>query len=461
MYIKKSTVTIVLCFIVAGALVLGGFIFKANGGLCKMQDSAKYSYQESIANLAEGLANIDYALQKSLAADSPAQTISLSAEVWREAGMAEMCLESLPVYELNLENIMKFFHQSGEYALYLAKKAIGGDELTEAEEENLRALSEQAKTLSTAMTELEYRIQSENADFETLTGFLTYIDEPPAVDENSENGAAEMYEYQNPLMKMESEMQMPELNYEGDFSSHLSKTTYQFLADKNQISQDEARRRAAYILDCEPKDLSACEDVTSKELQLYCFEGRNMSICMTAAEGYPYTFSRSGAVADINVTDDEAMALAAKFLNKLQFRNMELVNSSSNGNVLLAEFAYRQGDAVCLADKILVGVALDTGKVCSFDASQYLKNHVTDRDVTPKLTYEEALEKVSDSLTVSDGRLVVISTKSYDEPERLCYEFTCETDAGNGVVVCINANTGAEERIDLLYTSDNGSYVLE
>ncbi|MBQ2916027.1 MAG: germination protein YpeB [Clostridia bacterium] len=457
MYIKKSALTVAICFIVAGALVLGGFILKSHGGLCKMQDSAKYSYQESIAELAEGLANIDYALQRSLAADSPAQTISLSAEVWREAGMAEMCLEALPVYELNLENIMKFFHQSGEYALYLAKKAIGGDELTEQEKENLRALSEQAKTLSTAMTELGYRIQSENSDFDTLTEFLTYIDEPPTEDSETETP----YEYRNPLMKMESDMQMPELNYEGNYSSHLGKTTYQFLADKNLISQDEARRRAAYILDCEPKDLKACEDVTSKELQLFCFEGRNMNICMTAAEGYPYVFSRSGAVADINMTDDEAMAVAAKFLNKLQFRNMELLSTSSSGNVLLTEFAYRQGDAVCLPDKIFVGIALDTGKVCTFDASQYLKNHVTDRDIVPELTLETAQEKVSDTLTVKDGRLVVIGTKSYDEPERLCYEFTCENDSGNGVVVYINAKNGTEERIDLIYSNDNGSYVLD
>lgn len=458
MHIKKSTLTVALCFIVAGALVLGGFIIKAKAGLCEMQDSAKYSYQESIANLAEGLANIDYALQKSLAADSPAQTVALSAEVWREAGMAEMCLEALPVYELNLENIMRFFHQSGEYALYLAKKAIGGDDLTDSEKENLRALSEQAKTLATAMTELEYRIQSENADLDSLTEFLTYIDEPPTDD--AENDAVTLYEYKNPLMKMESEMQMPELNYEGNFSSHLSKMNYQFLADKNLISQDEARRRAAYILDCEPKDLTASEDLTSKELQLFCFEGRNMSICMTAAEGYPYMFSRSGTVADINVTDEEAVAIAEKFLKKIQFRNMELVNFSSSGNILLTEFVFKQGETLCLTDKIFVGVALDTGKICTFDSSMYLKNHVTDRNIVPELTYEEALDKVSDSLTVTDGRLVVLGTKSYDEPERLCYEFACETDAGNGVTVYINANTGAEERIDLIYSSDNGSYIL-
>ena len=46
MYIKKSALTVAICFIIAGALVLGGFILKSHGGLCKMQDSAKYSYQE-------------------------------------------------------------------------------------------------------------------------------------------------------------------------------------------------------------------------------------------------------------------------------------------------------------------------------------------------------------------------------------------------------------------------------
>lgn len=460
MYIKKSTIIITLCFIVAGVLTLGGFILKSNSGLCSMQDSVKYSYQEKIANLAEGLANIDYALQKSLAADSPIQTITLSAEIWREAGMAEMCLESLPVYDLNLQNIMRFFHQSGEYALYLARKAIGGEELTEEEEENLRAISEQAKTLSTAMTEFEYGIQSENANYEALTEFLTYMDTPPEENNSSSNGEVTLYEYKNPLMKMESEMQLPELNYEGAYSSHLSNNTYEFLADKEMISQDEARRRAAYILGCEPKDLTAGEDIISKNLKLYCFTGRNMNICVTMEEGYPFSFSKSGVVSDIKISDDEAVAIAAAYLNKLQFRNMELINTVSNGNILLTEFAFRQGDAVCLTDRIYVGVALDNGNICTFDASEYLKNHISDRNVSPKLSYEEAMEKVSKSLTVEEGRLVVLGTNSYTEPERLCYEFKAKTDDDNKVVIYINANNGAEERIDLIYSSDNGSYPL-
>jgi len=460
MYIKKSTIIITLCFIVAGVLTLGGFILKSNSGLCSMQDSVKYSYQEKIANLAEGLANIDYALQKSLAADSPIQTITLSAEIWREAGMAEMCLESLPVYDLNLQNIMRFFHQSGEYALYLARKAIGGEALTEEEEENLRAISEQAKTLSTAMTEFEYGIQSENANYEALTEFLTYMDTPPEENNSSPNGEAALYEYKNPLMKMESEMQLPELNYEGAYSSHLSNNTYEFLADKEMISQDEARRRAAYILGCEPKDLTAGEDIISKNLKLYCFTGRNMNICVTMEEGYPFSFSKSGVVSDIKISDDEAVAIAAAYLNKLQFRNMELINTVSNGNILLTEFAFRQGDAVCLTDRIYVGVALDNGNICTFDASEYLKNHISDRNVSPKLSYEEAMEKVSKSLTVEEGRLVVLGTNSYTEPERLCYEFKAKTDDDNKVVIYINANNGAEERIDLIYSSDNGSYPL-
>ena len=460
MYIKKSTATVAICFIIAGVLVLGGFILKTNSGLCDMQETAKYSYQESIAELAEGLANIDYALQKSLAVDSPAQTVSLSAEIWREAGMAEMCLESLPIYELHLENIMKFFHQSGEYALYLAQKAIGNEELTTEEEENLKALSEQAKTLATAMTELEYKIQSENEDFESLNKFLSYIDDVSLNADLEIDGEASYYEYKNPFMKMESEMQMPELNYEGLYSAHKNNISYEFLSDKNTITEEEARRRAAYILDCEPKDLKREDAVSSKELQLYCFSGRNMNICMTAAEGYPYTFSRSGAVADASISDDEAIVLAAKFLNKLQFKNMELIRTEASGNILLAEYVFRQGDVICKPDKILLGISLDDGKVCSFDASGYLRNHVTDRDVSPKLSYEEALEKVSDSLTVTEGRLAVISTDSHIEPERLCYEFTAKTEEDNTVIVYINADNGAEERVELIYMGDNGSYPL-
>lgn len=457
MYIKKSTAITSLCFIAAGFLIAVGFIIKAENTINELKESAKYTYQENIANLSEGLANIDYALQKTLAAESQAQAVALSAEVWRETGMAEMCLENLPIYELHLDNVMKFFHQSGEYSLSLAKKSVNGGSLTAEEKENLRALSEQAKTLSKEMIRLEYRIQSVNDDFDTLNEFLSYIDEPK--EEETETEISE-YTYKNPLMKMESEMQMPLLNYDGKYSSHLNNISYEFLADKEIISEEEARRRAAYVLDCEPKDLTAKESINTKNLSLYVFEGKNVSITVTAAEGYPYTFNKSGMTADITITDDEAIAVAAKFLNKLKFKNMEFVSCSSNGNRLLTEFAFKQGEVLCLTDKILVEISLDDGSVSAFDASEYIKNHVSDRDVKPTLTFDEAKEKISDFLTVTEGKLTVIGTNSYDEPEKLCYEIKTKTDENNSVTVYINAKTGIEERIDLWYSDENGEYPL-
>lgn len=458
MYIKKSTMTVVVCFAVGAAVVGAGFVLKANSQKCVMENTVKYAYQQSIAEVAEGLANMDYALQKALAVKTPSSAVALSAEIWREAGMAEMSLEALPTYGLRLEGIMKFFHQTGEYALYLAKRAVNGTPITEEEAENLRALSEQAKTLATAMTELEYRIQTENSDLNGLNAMLTYIDDPSAA---RTEGSATPYEYTNPLMEMESEMQMPELNYEGEYSSHLAKTEYKFLEDKDGITREEARRRAAYILGCEPKDLNPGEDVISREIRLYCFSGRNMDICVTEAEGYPFTFSKNGVVADAKITDEEALAIGEKYLKKMNFSHMEPLYSAAYGNVLLAEFVYCEDGVPCLTDKITLGIALDTGEIKTFDASEYVKNHVTGRDVSPEISYEEALSKLSDGLTVTEGGLVVMGTNSYEEPERLCYEFSAETEQGNGLLIYINAKNGVEEGVELIFQNENGSYILK
>lgn len=469
MYIKKSALIIIICFVVAGAGILAGFIVKAESGANGTRQSVRGAYQQSVANLAEGLANIDYAFQKSLAVNSPQQTVSLAAEIWREAGMAKTSLETLPIYELGLENLMKFFNQSGEYALYLAKKSIGGDTLTDEEKENLTVLSEQAKMLSYAMTELQYQIQTENLSYAELSEFLSYRDEVPeeTVTAMSDTGASsdssetpQAYEYKNPLMKLNSEMQLPELNYDGAYSNHKANTVYNFLKDKNEISEEEARRRAAYILGCEPKDLKAENGSESDSLKLFRFTGRNLDIYITVAEGYPYCFSLTRSVGDISVTDDDAEAKAAECLKKLKFSGMELTETRMSGNVLTASFCYTENGVPCLPDKISVGVALDNGDIISFDASEYLKNHVTGRTTTPSITEAQAAAEINGALTLSGGTLVIVESDSYSEPEKLCYKFVAKTEAGNSVVVYINAVNGMEERVDLLYESDNGSWAL-
>ena len=99
-------------------------------------------------------------------------------------------------------------------------------------------------------------------------------------------------------------------------------------------------------------------------------------------------------------------------------------------------------------------MALDNGGVVEYNASGFLMNH-TDRDLSQvALTADEARESVSPYLTPDEGRLALIPTAGLNEV--LTYEFHCEGQNGEQVLVYINAETGYEEQILILLQTDNG-----
>ena len=105
MYIKKSVLTVMLCFLGAAVIVAAGMIVKANNGTSSIKQIAAYSYQQSFSELAEELDGISNDLQKSMYASSPYQAMNLAASVWKRAGAAKTSLEELPTDELNLQQI--------------------------------------------------------------------------------------------------------------------------------------------------------------------------------------------------------------------------------------------------------------------------------------------------------------------------------------------------------------------
>ena len=95
------------------------------------------------------------------------------------------------------------------------------------------------------------------------------------------------------------------------------------------------------------------------------------------------------------------------------------------------------------------------GSIVEYDASGFLMNHQDQRDLNAqKLTADQARESVSPALTPDEGRPALIPTAGLNEV--LTYEFLCEGENGEQVLVYINADTGYEEQILILLRTDNG-----
>ncbi|NCB06245.1 MAG: germination protein YpeB, partial [Clostridia bacterium] len=110
-----------------------------------------------------------------------------------------------------------------------------------------------------------------------------------------------------------------------------------------------------------------------------------------------------------------------------------------------------QDGALLYPDLVKLQLRMDTGEVVGMEAGNYLMNHHKRSSLTPTLTPEQALARVSDRLKPGTPRLCVIP---YRDAEQLCYEVG-GTYQDNQYLVYIDALTGeVTEILQILQTTD-------
>ena len=170
------------------------------------------------------------------------------------------------------------------------------------------------------------------------------------------------------------------------------------------------------------------------------------------------SITNSRSVGTASLSPDQGAMAAYEFLSKNGFENMVETYRYNNDGRLTVNFAYRENDVLCYPDLCSVTVALDTGSILSFECTSYLSNHTQRTLEVPAVSVDDARAKVSPKLDVLREQLALIPTDG--EYEVLCWEFVCEAENGQHYIVCINAATGAEQKILILLEDENGTLAL-
>ncbi|MBS7174711.1 MAG: germination protein YpeB, partial [Clostridiales bacterium] len=76
----------------------------------------------------------------------------------------------------------------------------------------------------------------------------------------------------------------------------------------------------------------------------------------------------------------------------------------------------------------------------------------------PTIEQGTLTEKISPLLTIQKTSLCVIPSDGTSE--KFCYELECISEQGDHVLVYINAQTGKEEQLLILYIDENGTLTL-
>ena len=93
----------------------------------------------------------------------------------------------------------------------------------------------------------------------------------------------------------------------------------------------------------------------------------------------------------------------------------------SNENILTINYAYYQDNVTIYPDLIKVKIAMDNGEVLGMEATNYLNNHIENREFKNyKISQEEAKKLVSNKVQINSIDKAVIPTEYNTEIN--CYE---------------------------------------
>lgn len=413
-------------------------------------------YQYEFEDLISSVENVQIALGKCLVSGSMRGNIIHLTEVARYAETGQSRLSNLPLPQ-NLRNrSATFLAQVSDFATVLAHKNASGELLSESERNTLAKLHTEAGVLASKLHE----IANENSQG------IRWARLQDTADDEFEKASQEIG---GKFVSIDKQMmEYPTLIYDGPFSDSVIGRTPKSL-DGPEVSRDEARDRATACLRGAGIEFSNLKDsgTTNGKIKAYSFEAvrdreserdNPVVIEVSVREGIITWFTDTRPVKEAKLKRDEAIQRAEAFLERIGYEDMEATYSSIELNVATIPFVAVKDDVRIYPDMVKVRVALDNGEILGFDAVGYIMNHEDDRVIhKPKLTEEEARERVNTEFDVRSSRLAVIP--SFADEDTLCWEFMGKYGPDD-YIVYINALTGQEERILKVIDLPSGQFTM-
>ena len=442
---KRNKVRIA-SFSTAILMALTGMLVEYNFMLNDSKRELEYTYRRSLNDLTDYVSDMEYSLKKSGYANTPTMRGQISSELLEKSSGAKAAMATLPFSDEKSEKISRFISQVGDYAMSLSRKTAAGEEITDEEFQNLLYMEEYAYKLSQGFKEMQEYLSTQRAEIGSTRRVLsnvTDVEDIPSFDDNLDEVSKEF-------------AQFPSLLYDGPFSDHIMKRDPEMIKGEKEISQKEAKNKAADFLDCPVDKLNNGGNVENS-IPSYVFLYNDTRISITKKGGFVSYLKKSGDIPQSSIDYDEAVKHAQLFLKMAGITSVKESYYVMNDNSCTINFSYLSEDGkdiICYPDLLKVVVNMSNGDIIEYDPSGYLMNHKERDAKEPKLSLEEAKGNVSTNLSIKDYEMAFIPTPGLDET--YCYEFKCVDKRGTEVLVYINTQTGMEDQIFILTYSDNG-----
>ena len=441
---KKIVTWFIIAVLVAIIGLLGYFLYRKNS---EVELASRNLYNSNFYELVNYVQNVETYLAKSTISTSSTHSAETLTYLWREANLAQTYLASLPIESQELEKTEKFLNQVSDYSYTLSRKNIKGTDLSDEELKNLEELhnysTELKNVLNQLATDLEqgsisWKDLKSNGDEEFAQAVSSNLDVFGSLEED-------FHEYSG-------------LIYDGAFSEHLTSTEPKGLTG-NEVSEEDAKNKVYAVFGNDNvKEISSLGVNENSELPSYNFsfknqKDENITIAITKKGGHIVYFNCDRDVTDESLNYDDANKKGFEFLNKLGVNNMKETYYLNENGIITINYAYNQDGVIMYPDLIKVKVALDNGEILGIETKGYLNNHVNRNISKNVISIDDAKKKLNKNLNIQSEGMAVIPTEY--KTEILCYEFKGKINDSE-FLVYINAESGEEEDILIVYNTPNG-----
>lgn len=444
---KRRTLIRIASFIVATMVVLGGLGIYGFYLAGRYRMKLEYTYQRALNELGTNVTNIDIALNKGLYATSPSQMVVLSTRLSREADHAKSSLGQLPTEGMDLTNTSRFLSQVGEYSMFLARKVVNNERVTEEETKTLDHLTELSKAMRKELSGLQTAL---NEGAMTIGKVEKLVNLQQSEESKETKEASTLGGFEDIESAFEN---YPTLIYDGPFSDHIFQKDPQMIKDKPEVSLEQAKKTAADFLGLDLNQLEHSGD-EGGNMPSYVFGAENITISVTKKGGAVCYYLNSRETGQDTIDQNTASQKAKEFLNKRKIGPVTESYFQTTNGICTINFAYLKDNVTCYTDLIKVSVAMDTGEIVGYDARGFIMNHKDRTLEKPTKSISEVQAALSPRLKVETNSIALIPTSGTNEV--LCYEFKCKGKDNEDVIVYVNAKTGNEEQILILEHTDGG-----
>lgn len=402
---------------------------------------AENTYQRAFHELSYHMDLLHDKIGSSLAMNTKDRLSPQLVDIWRLTSEAHSNVGQLPLTLLPFNKTEEFLSDIGDFTYRTAVRDLEKDPLSDQEIKSLEELYKQSGHIKDELRQVQHIVLDNN---------LRWMDVQLALatqDEQSNNTIIDGFKT--------VEKHVEGFTEANDDISMIGTSTkdheFKFLTGK-KINEQEAIDRSSKLFNIKNKqDMTVEKSSKGSDVSLYSISyndgNKNGYVDMTEKGGHPVTLLIDRPMEDKKMSLNEGLANAEKYLKTLEFENMMVYQSNEYNNIGVYSFVYNEDDVRVYSDAMEVKVGLDNGEILGLTARNYFMNHQDRKIPTPKLSKDEARDKVNQHVDIKEENMAIIDNDLGEEV--FVYEYLGVLD-DETYRIFINAMDGREERVEKL-----------